>query len=100
MPGSDRLDRRRHDNGSEASPASGGGRPIPSRVLHDPRWQRPVEELPEERVTAMIKDAIATLVSGKSLSMDQAEAAMTEIMNGEVTPAQFGAFVTALRIKG
>jgi anthranilate phosphoribosyltransferase len=48
----------------------------------------------------MIKDAIATLVTGKSLSMDQAEAAMTEIMNGEVTPAQFGAFVTALRIKG
>jgi anthranilate phosphoribosyltransferase len=48
----------------------------------------------------MIKDAIATLVAGKSLSMDQAESAMTEIMNGEVTPAQFGAFVTALRMKG
>jgi anthranilate phosphoribosyltransferase len=48
----------------------------------------------------MIKDAIATLVIGKSLSMNQAESAMTEIMNGEVTPAQFGAFVTALRIKG
>ena len=48
----------------------------------------------------MIKDAIAALVTGKSLSMDQAESAMTEIMNGEVTPAQFGAFVTALRIKG
>jgi anthranilate phosphoribosyltransferase len=48
----------------------------------------------------MIKDAIATLVTGRSLSMDQAESAMTEIMNGEVTPAQFGAFVTALRIKG
>jgi anthranilate phosphoribosyltransferase len=39
-------------------------------------------------------------VTGKSLSMDQAEAAMTEIMSGEVTPAQFGSFVTALRIKG
>jgi anthranilate phosphoribosyltransferase len=48
----------------------------------------------------MIKDAIAALVAGKSLSMDQAESAMTEIMNGEVTPAQFGAFVTALRMKG
>ncbi|MDM7998484.1 MAG: anthranilate phosphoribosyltransferase [Dehalococcoidia bacterium] len=48
----------------------------------------------------MIKEAIATLVTGRSLSMDQAESAMTEIMNGEVTPAQFGAFVTALRIKG
>ncbi|MBN2099712.1 MAG: anthranilate phosphoribosyltransferase [Dehalococcoidia bacterium] len=48
----------------------------------------------------MIKEAIATLVTGRSLTMDQAESAMTEIMNGEVTPAQFGAFVTALRIKG
>jgi anthranilate phosphoribosyltransferase len=48
----------------------------------------------------MIKEAIATLVTGRSLSMDQAESAMTEIMNGEVTPAQFGAFVTALRMKG
>jgi anthranilate phosphoribosyltransferase len=48
----------------------------------------------------MIKDAITTLVTGKSLSMDQAESAMSEIMNGEVTPAQFGAFVTALRMKG
>ena len=48
----------------------------------------------------MIKDAIAALVTGKSLSMNQAESAMTEIMNGEVTPAQFGAFVTALRMKG
>jgi anthranilate phosphoribosyltransferase len=48
----------------------------------------------------MIKEAIGTLVTGRSLSMDQAESAMTEIMNGEVTPAQFGAFVTALRMKG
>jgi len=48
----------------------------------------------------MIKEAIATLVTGRSLSLDQAESAMTEIMNGDVTPAQFGAFVTALRIKG
>lgn len=48
----------------------------------------------------MIKDAIASLVAGKSLSMAQAESVMSEIMNGEVTPAQFGAFVTALRIKG
>jgi hypothetical protein len=48
----------------------------------------------------MIKDAIATLVGGKSLSMDQAAAVMAEIMDGGVTPAQFGAFVTALRMKG
>ncbi len=48
----------------------------------------------------MIKEAIDTLVSGNSLSMEQAAGVMKEIMEGEATPAQFGAFVTALRLKG
>ncbi len=48
----------------------------------------------------MIREAIQTLVSGRSLSADEAAAVMGEIMQGEATPAQFGAFVTALRIKG
>ena len=48
----------------------------------------------------MIREAIETVVSGGSLSMQDAASAMNEIMSGEATPAQFGAFVTALRIKG
>jgi len=48
----------------------------------------------------MIKEAIATLISGKSLSVEEAAKVMEEIMQGEATPAQFGAFVTALRLKG
>ena len=48
----------------------------------------------------MIKEAIAALVSGRSLTVDEAASVMEEIMEGEVTPAQFGAFVTALRLKG
>ncbi len=48
----------------------------------------------------MIRDAISYLVSGRSLTMEEAASVMEEIMEGEVTPAQFGAFVTALRIKG
>jgi len=48
----------------------------------------------------MIKEAIKILVEGKSMDMKQAEQVMQEIMNGEATPAQFGAFVTALRLKG
>jgi anthranilate phosphoribosyltransferase len=48
----------------------------------------------------MIKEAIAALVAGKSLTADEAAGVMGEIMQGEATPAQFGAFVTALRIKG
>jgi len=48
----------------------------------------------------MIKEAIQTLVSGRSLTMEQAAQVMEEIMQGETTPAQFGAFVTVLRVKG
>ena len=48
----------------------------------------------------MIKEAINTLVSGNSLTTEQAADVMKEIMDGEATPAQFGSFVTALRLKG
>ena len=48
----------------------------------------------------MIREAIEVVVSGDSLSMEVAAQAMNEIMSGEATPAQFGAFVTALRLKG
>ena len=48
----------------------------------------------------MIRDAIETLVAGRSLSMDQAAAVMREVMDGEATPAQLAAFLTALRVKG
>lgn len=48
----------------------------------------------------MIKEAIQSLVSGKSLTADEAAAVMDEIMEGQSTLAQFGAFVTALRCKG
>ena len=48
----------------------------------------------------MIQDAIESAVSGRSLSTEQAAEAMEQIMTGEATPAQFGALVTALRMKG
>ena len=48
----------------------------------------------------MIKEAISLIISGQSLTMEQAAQVMEEMTSGEVTPAQFGAFVTALRVKG
>ncbi len=48
----------------------------------------------------MIKEAVTLLVDGQSLSMEQAAEVMEELTTGQVTPAQFGAFITALRIKG
>ena len=47
-----------------------------------------------------IREAIDALVSGNSLTMDQAAAVMRQIMQGEATPAQLGSFLTALRLKG
>ncbi len=48
----------------------------------------------------MIKEAIGRLIGGNSLSMDEASSVMEEIMQGEATPAQLGAFLVALRLKG
>jgi anthranilate phosphoribosyltransferase len=48
----------------------------------------------------MIRDAIATVVSGVSLGAPQASTVMEEIMDGEATPAQVAAFVVGLRMKG
>jgi anthranilate phosphoribosyltransferase len=47
-----------------------------------------------------IRDAIIALVAGRDLSQAQAASAMEEIMTGEATPAQIGAFLTALHLKG
>lgn len=44
--------------------------------------------------------AIRILFNGDDLSADQADAAMMEIMRGEATQAQIGAFLAALRVKG
>ncbi len=48
----------------------------------------------------MIRESIATVVSGQSLSMEDASSVMREIMEGEATPAQLGGFLTALALKG
>ena len=48
----------------------------------------------------MIREAIDAVVSGRSLTMEEAAAVMREIMEGEATQSQLGAFLTALRLKG
>jgi anthranilate phosphoribosyltransferase len=48
----------------------------------------------------MIRETIAKLVEGISLTEPEMEMAMDEIMSGDATPTQIGAFITALRIKG
>ncbi len=48
----------------------------------------------------MLKQAIQKVVSRSDLSEEEMEAAMEVIMTGQATPAQIGAFITALRLKG
>ncbi|MDQ7801761.1 MAG: anthranilate phosphoribosyltransferase [Armatimonadota bacterium] len=48
----------------------------------------------------MIREAIARIVDGASLTAEEAAAVMGEIMDGQATPAQIGALITALRMKG
>lgn len=48
----------------------------------------------------MIDEALLSLSEGRSLSRDEAAKAMRVLMSGEATPAQVGAFLMALRVKG
>jgi anthranilate phosphoribosyltransferase len=48
----------------------------------------------------MLKEAIQKVVNGSNLQEEEMEAVMDAIMSGEATPAQIGAFITALRLKG
>ena len=48
----------------------------------------------------MIKEAVAKLISNELLTRAEAAAAMTDIMSGNATEAQIGAFIAALRLTG
>src|SRR5438552_1081451 len=47
-----------------------------------------------------LKDAIARAIARQDLSGDEIAAAFGKIMDGEATPAQIGALLVALRMKG
>jgi len=48
----------------------------------------------------VIQEGLARLLDGRDLTRAEARRAMDEIMRGEATPAQIGAFLVALRLKG
>jgi anthranilate synthase/phosphoribosyltransferase len=58
------------------------------------------ERMSVEESKMDIKEAIGKVMSGEDLLGEEAEAVMGQIMAGEATPAQIGAFLTALRLKG
>jgi len=46
------------------------------------------------------KPVLAKVASGKSLTREEAEAAFDDLLSGDVTPAQMGGFLMALRVRG
>ncbi len=48
----------------------------------------------------MIKECIPTLLANRNLTTQQAQESMKEIMSGQATPAQIGAFLIGLKKKG
>ena len=47
-----------------------------------------------------VRSALATIVEGGTLSMDEARLAMGAVMDGEATPAQLAALLMGLRMRG
>jgi anthranilate phosphoribosyltransferase len=47
-----------------------------------------------------VRAALASIVEGRSLSVDEARLAMGAVMDGEATPAQLAAMLVALRMRG
>lgn len=76
----------------------------PTEVGDSRRDARLPKELSHQSIsggnTMSIQKAIAKVMERQDLTRDEAEAAMTQIMEGQATPAQIGAFLTALRMKG
>jgi anthranilate phosphoribosyltransferase len=48
----------------------------------------------------LVRAALATIVDGGTLSMDEASGAMGSVMDGEATPAQLAALLMGLRMRG
>ena len=51
-------------------------------------------------MTDEVKNALASVVDGGSLTVDEARAAMGSVMDGEATPALLAALLVALRMRG
>ena len=51
-------------------------------------------------MSELVRAALAAVVEGKRLSMDEAREAMGSVMDGEATPAQLAALLVAMRMRG
>jgi len=51
-------------------------------------------------MSEQVRAALAAVVGGRALSMEQARSAMGSVMDGEASPAQLAALLVALRMRG
>ncbi len=51
-------------------------------------------------MSELVRAALAAIVDGRTLSLDEARDAMGSVMDGEATPAQLAALLVALRMRG
>ena len=51
-------------------------------------------------MSEQVRAALASVIEGRSLSIDEARLAMGSVMDGEATPAQLAALLVALRMRG
>ena len=65
-----------------------------------PGWPRPVGRGDGHAMSEIVRAALATIVEGGTLSMDDAHGAMGAVMDGEATPAQLAALLMGLRMRG
>ena len=61
---------------------------------------KPPDLKPPDRAPVDLKPVLGRLAQGETLSADEAEAAFTLIMGGDATPAQIGALLMAMRLRG
>jgi anthranilate synthase/phosphoribosyltransferase len=77
------------------------GRQLLNNFLEIGRLKRPGSHQPLVGNGAVtIKGALAKVIARQNLSEEEAEDAMTQIMEGQASPAQIGAYLAALRMKG
>jgi anthranilate phosphoribosyltransferase len=64
------------------------------------RGGRPVAHGIGAAMSEVVRAALSAVVEGETLSLGQARDAMGAVMDGEATPAQLGALLVALRMRG
>jgi anthranilate synthase/phosphoribosyltransferase len=72
----------------------------PAKSAPPPEPAAQPETRPAPVIIFPIKTALNKVMKGEALNIEEAEEVMSQIMAGEATPAQIGAYLTALRMKG